>query len=203
MKKVTSLLLALVMALALAVPAFAAGTEIEPAEGGKKTQDVTAEYTTTPNRPKHTYHVTVTWGDAPKFIYNYKGIEYTWQPDKLNYKVTDTTGTEGWKDNKTTENVSLNVVNKSDMAVNCSVGTSVDASQKNGLTLTYTLNNPANTQVAAAITIESGKTAADYTNENSGSAIPCDLSGVIKVEGTPTKDATKLGTITLTLSTVE
>ena len=197
MKKVTSLLLALVMALALAVPAFAEDTW--PADADKS-RDVTAEYTTTPDDTKHTYHVTVTWGTAPKFTYNYQGTEYTWQPGTLSYQETKKTGQEGWKDNKTEESVSLTVENKSDMAVNCSVDTSVDASQKNGLTLTYTLNKPENTQAAAAITIEEGKSAANYTTEGSGTATHCDLSGTIKVGGTPTKGATTLGTITLTLT---
>lgn len=199
MKKVTSLLLALVMALALAVPAFAADEVIQPV-GNNGTQDVTAEYTTTPDDTKHTYHVTVTWGTAPKFTYNYQGTEYTWQPGTLSYQETKKTGQEGWKDNKTEESVSLTVENKSDMVVKCSVGTRVDDSQKNGLKLIYTLSHPTNTQAAAAITIESGKTAANYTTENSGKATHCDLSGIIKVEGMPTKGATTLGTITLTLT---
>lgn len=199
MKKVTSLLLALVMALALAVPAFA--EDLAKGEvSGNKTQDVTAEYTTTPDDTKHTYHVTVTWGTAPKFTYNYQGTEYTWQPGTLSYQETKKTGQEGWKDNKTEESVSLTVENKSDMVVKCSVGTRVDDSQKNGLTLTYTLNNPLNTQAAAAITIADGKSAADYTAEGSGTAVLCDLSGTIKVGGAPTKGATTLGTITLTLT---
>ena len=197
MKKITSLLLALVMALALAVPAFA--VELADKEvSGDKTQNVTAKYTTSEDETVNTYFVTVTWGTAPEFTYNYRGTKYVWQPGNLSYKADGTTGTEGWKE--ISKDVSLTVENKSDMAVNCSVGTSVDASQKDGLTLTYTLNHPENTQVAAAITIAEGMSAANYTAEGSGTAIPCDLSGTIKVGGTPTKDATTLGTITLTLT---
>lgn len=195
MKKVTSLLLALVMALALAVPAFAVDTWPTDAD---KSKDVTAKYTTSKDETVNTYFVTVTWGTAPEFIYNYQGTKYVWQPGSLSYKADGKTGTEGWVESS--KNVSLEVKNKSDMAVNCSVGTSVDASQKGGLTLTYTLSKPENTQAAAAITIAAGKSAADYTAENSGSETTCDLSGTIKVEGTPTKDATTLGAITLTLT---
>lgn len=197
MKKITSLLLALVMALALAVPAFAAGDEIQP-EGKNGTQDVTAEYTNTPDDATHTYFVTVKWGTAPKFTYNYEGTMYVWQPGSLNYKADGTTGTEGWAEKS--KAVSLTVENKSDMAVNCSVGTSVDTSQTNGLTLTYTQTTPTNKQAAAAITIAEGMSAANYTAENSGKATTCDLSGTIAVDGTPTKGATTLGTITLTLT---
>lgn len=197
MKKVTSLLLALVMALALAVPAFAAGDEIQP-EGKNGTQDVTAEYTKTPDDATHTYFVTVKWGTAPKFTYNYKGTMYVWQPGTLNYTVGGETGTEGWKE--TSKDVSLTVENKSDMVVKCAVSVAPDASQKDGLQLTYAQTTPANTQAAAAITIESGKTAADYTAEGVGKAITCDLSGTISVSGKPTANTPTLGTITLTLT---
>lgn len=197
MKKITSLLLALVMALALAVPAFAAGDEIQP-EGKNGTQDVTAEYTKTPDDATHTYFVTVKWGTAPKFTYNYKGTMYVWQPGTLNYTVGGETGTEGWKE--TSKDVSLTVENKSDMVVKCAVSVAPDASQKDGLQLTYAQTTPANTQAAAAITIESGKTAADYTAEGVGKAITCDLSGTISVSGKPTANTPTLGTITLTLT---
>lgn len=197
MKKFTSMLLALVMALALAVPAFAA----DLADGevsGNQSQDVTANYTTSDDETANTYYVTVTWGAAPAFTYNYQGTKYVWQPGTLSYKADGKTGTEGWAESS--KNVSLKVENKSDMAVNCAVAVSVDESQKDGLTLTYTQTTPANTQAAAAIKIESGKTAADYTKENSGTATECDLSGNIAVSGKPTANTSKLGTITLTLS---
>ena len=197
MKKVTSLLLALVMALALAVPAFAAGTEIEPA-GKNGSQDVTAKYTTSSNETVNTYFVTVTWGNAPEFTYNYQGTKYVWQPTTLNYKADGKTGTEGWAESS--KSVSLKVENKSDMAVNCAVAAAVDASQSDDLTLTYAQTTPANTKAEAAITIESGKTAADYTAEGVGKATECDLSGTITVSGKPTANTTKLGSITLTLT---
>lgn len=197
MKKVTSLLLALVMALALAVPAFAAGEVIQP-EGNNGTQDVTAKYTTSKDETVNTYFVTVTWGTAPEFTYNYQGTKYVWQPGNLSYKADGTTGVEGWVEKS--KAVSLTVENKSDMVVKCAVSVAPDASQTDGLQLTYAQTTPANTQAEAAITIESGKTAADYTAENSGHATTCDLSGTITVDGTPTKDITTLGTITLTLT---
>lgn len=200
MKKVTSLLLALVMALALAVPAFADQRALTSDEvTGETSQDVTAEYTTTPNGAKHAYHVTVTWGEAPKFTYNYKGTEYTWQPGTLNYKATGTTGTEGWV-GETTKTVSLKVMNSSDMAVLCSAEAAKDVSQTNNdFTITYSKTATA----ASAITIAKDKSAADYTDVNSGTAQECILNDNITVTGTPTKNATKLGTITLTLSAVE
>lgn len=199
MKKFTSMILALVMALALAVPVFAEERTLTNDEvTGEVSQNVTAEYTTTANDTKHTYHVTVTWGTAPQFTYNYQGTAYTWQPGTLNYKETGKTGTEGWVGD-TKKTVSLKVANSSDMAVKCSAQAAKDASQTGDLTITYSATGTAD----SAITIETDKSAADYTKENSGTAKECILNGDISVTGTPTKGATKLGTITLTLSTAE
>ena len=58
MKKVTSLLLALVMALALAVPAFAVDTWPTDAD---KSRDVTAKVSVTEDQTVSVYHVTVNW----------------------------------------------------------------------------------------------------------------------------------------------
>ena len=197
MKKVTSLLLALVMALALAVPAFAVDLS-DKEVSGDTSQNVTVDYSKSPDDATHTYFVTVNWGNAPQFTYNYKGTMYVWQPTTLNYTAGGVTGEEKWVE--TTKAVSLTVENKSDMAVNCTVATTVDTSQKDGLTLTYAQTTPTNTKAEAAITIAENKTAADYTAEGVGKATTCDLSGTITVGGKPTKDTTVLGSITLTLS---
>ena len=101
MKKVTSLLLALVMALALAVPAFAEVTEIDPAEGGSKTQNVEATYTAPKDTPAaKVYYFTVTWAKNDKMDLTYTGEDttYTWDGSTMKYiKKVNNESEVGWK----------------------------------------------------------------------------------------------------------
>lgn len=100
MKKVTSLLLALVMALALAVPAFA--ETITPAEGSEPAQkDVTANYkqeslTSTGN----VYYVTIKWEattEETPLSYTGKQATYTWNGETMQYSEnTATTKQAAW-----------------------------------------------------------------------------------------------------------
>lgn len=98
MKKITSLLLALVMALALAVPAFAEDTW--PAEE-EKSKDVTANYeqeslTSTGN----VYYVTIKWeatAEETPLSYTGKQATYTWNGETMQYSEnTDTTKQAAW-----------------------------------------------------------------------------------------------------------
>ena len=120
MKRIFSILLALTLMLALAVPAFAAdpswnGSAWDPADGDSK--DVTASYTTSDDDVTHTYYATITWS-VPFFTYNFEGTMYTWQTGTLNYKATGKTGTAGW--DAAEKDITLTVTNRSDMAINCS-----------------------------------------------------------------------------------
>ena len=99
MKKITSLLLALVMALALAVPAFAEGTVITPNEGdGSK--KVEAKYTApeTVDGGK-VYYFTVTWTENAKMDLAYAGenATYKWNGSTMYYeKTVNNKDTVGW-----------------------------------------------------------------------------------------------------------
>lgn len=103
MKKVTSLLLALVMALALAVPAFAEGTEIEPAAGSEgKTKDVTANYTAPKDKDGGTvYYFTIKWAQNEEKNLAYVGADttYTWSGSDMKYVATPTNPGQvvGWQ----------------------------------------------------------------------------------------------------------
>lgn len=102
MKKITSLLLALVMALALAVPAFAVGEEIQPAAGSKGTQDVTANYTKPEDREGETvYYFTVKWdqNEEKNLAYVGEDITYTWNGASMQYvpAATDPNKAIGWQ----------------------------------------------------------------------------------------------------------
>lgn len=103
MKKITSLLLALVMALALAVPAFAAGEEIDPAAGSEgKTKDVTAKYTAPEDRDGGTvYYFTIKWAQNEEKNLAYVGADttYTWDGANMKYVPTPTNPGQvvGWQ----------------------------------------------------------------------------------------------------------
>lgn len=95
MKKVTSLLLALVMALALAVPAFAEG----PFESVPQTseKEVTANYTAkNVTKSATVYNFTITW-ETPQKDLAYYGEQaiYTWDTSELQYKPNK--DSEGYK----------------------------------------------------------------------------------------------------------
>lgn len=116
MKKVTSLLLALVMALALAVPAFAEDTVIvNPADAQVK--NVEASYEGATNTAGETnYYFTVQWKQTATTL-KYEGVKttYTWDGNKMQYAPKTTNDkTKGWSGSATFE---VEVVNQSDASV--------------------------------------------------------------------------------------
>lgn len=196
MKKVTSLLLALVMALALAVPAFAEDLADSEVTGGK-TQDVTASYKTAADEGVHAYHVTIDW-EVPSFTYNFQGTKYTWNPTDLNYTKSGNTGEAKW--DKDSGDLTLMVKNRSDMDVYCKAALEKNTQQADNLTVTYQRKADQTADKAdAAVTVD-GNNWKNYTAKDSGKEKTCDLGGTISVSGTPNKDVVKLATITVTLS---
>lgn len=199
MKKVTSLLLALVMALALAVPAFAESVDEVWPGPDDISKEVLAQVDVIADKTVNTYHVTVSW-NVPKFSYKFAGTTYTWNTTNLKY-MTAPNGTEGWaNDGKGT--LELKVVNRSDMPVNCKAELAANKATHKDLTMTCWNNNEATGTADAVITMAAGETAANYTGDGNRTAKECDLSGTITVSGKPNKTVgdTTLGTITLTLT---
>lgn len=153
MKKITSLLLALVMALALAVPAFAAGEEIEPAAGSEgKTQDVTANYTAPEDREgKTVYYFTVKWDQNAEKNLAYVGADttYTWSGSDMKYVAAPTNPGQvvGWHGSN---GYKVTVTNKS----NAKVSVSTTASTNYSLTATPT--GAVNGDLDPATTTEDG-----------------------------------------------
>lgn len=200
MKKVTSLLLALVMALALAVPAFAESVDEKWPGPNDTRKDVTAQVDVTADKTVNTYHVTVSW-NVPKFSYTFAGTTYTWNTTELRYE-TAPNGTEGW-DNNGQGALELKVVNRSDMPVNCKAELAANKTTHKDLTMECWENNVTTGKADAVITMAEGETEANYTKpDENRTEKECDLSGTITVSGEPNKakGATTLGTITLTLT---
>lgn len=116
MKKVTSLLLALVMALALAVPAFAEDTiTVNPADA--QVRNVEATYDGAKNTAGETnYYFTVQWKQTDSNL-KYEGVKttYTWDGSKMQYAPKPTNDkAKGWSGSAT---FVVEVVNQSDASV--------------------------------------------------------------------------------------
>lgn len=197
MKKLISLTLALVLAMSLSVTAFASSVEHGP-ESNTYTQtsdniNIEANYSTKADETVHTYKVKIDW-TAPTFSYEFDGKTYTWNTTDMKYDVATLPGA-GWGEN-TTGALTLKVTNYSDMAVDCAATLTDDVDD--GVTVRWT---GASGTANAAVTIDSGKTAADYTNAGVGAATNCNLSGTITVSGTPNNDTlTTIAKVTVTVS---
>lgn len=204
MKKITSLLLALVMALALAVPAFA--VELADKEvSGNRTQDVTANYTAPKNDyGAEVYYFTVAWtkDSNSNLTYEGKNATYTWNGETMKYteKINNANEKFGWDGSI---KYTVNVANRS----NNTVSVSTDASVKYNLTLTKPSTMTADLTTAA---VNDGKPIRVENNNigEIGTAQPASFEYTYAANTTasaPTdaaKDATTVtvGTITVTVT---
>lgn len=116
MKKITSLLLALVMALALAVPAFAEDKiTVNPADA--QVRNVEATYDGDKNTAGETnYYFTVQWKQTDSTL-KFEGVKttYTWNGSQMKYESKTTNDeTKGWSGSATFE---VEVVNQSNASV--------------------------------------------------------------------------------------
>lgn len=201
MKKVTSLLLALVMALALAVPAFAVDTWPTDAD---KSKDVTANVTVTEDQTESVYHVTVDW-NTPSFQYSFEGAKYTWDTTNLKYQK-EPLGKTGWGDNGDTSQsgtLELTVTNRSDKNVYCKAELMKKTEQEN-LTVDYGTNGVKKAMAAAVV--DSTNPGRYTETDSSRQPTTAVLGDTITMGGTPKKVAgtsVVLATITLTLSKTE
>lgn len=198
MKKVTSLLLALVMALALAVPAFAVDTWPDNKD---KSKDVTAKVTVTADQTESVYHVTVDW-NTPSFQYSFEGAKYTWDTTNLKYQK-EPLGKTGWGDNGDTSQsgtLELTVTNRSDKNVYCKAELMKKTEQEN-LTVDYGTNG---VKTATADAVVDSTSPGSFTEPDSNrQATTANLGDTITMSGKPNKvegTSVVLATITLTLS---
>lgn len=204
MKKTTSLLLALVMALALAVPAFAEGTTITPNEG-EPSKNVEANYTAPQNNYGATvYYFTVTWKPdaANNLAYEGKNATYTWNGKTMQYteKVNNTDGKYGW-DGST--KYTVEVANQS----NGTVSVSTDATVNYNLTLTAPEVKTATLTTAAIkngqpITAENGNISETGTPQPTSFVYTYAANDTALAPTDAAKDATTVtvGTITVTVT---
>ena len=149
MKKLFALLLALVMALALAVPAFAADTWPDDKD---KSKDVTANYAEPEDKDAgKVYYLTITWDKIKDTELTYTGEKttYTWDGVNMKYDSKVTNQAEvGWKGST---GYTVTVTNQS----NAKVSASTSASANFGLVATAT-GDTTKTELASAARDKSG-----------------------------------------------
>ena len=113
MKKIMSLLLAVMMVLALSVTAFAADETFDSVPNSSTKGSINADYveketTKTINK----YMVTINWKQTGTLRYKDDALVYTWNTTALKYDVD---GKAGWT--VTDAQVAIEVINKSDLPV--------------------------------------------------------------------------------------
>lgn len=190
MKKIISLLLALVMVMGLSVTAFADDTI--PADSSTT---ITAKYDKPQAQYNHVYKVTVAWKQEGTLQYNDVTNVYSWNTDTLVYdKKDDVQPTEKWTIMNAKVNITL--TNFSDQKVSATfadpevvVGCGV-----NSITGSYNVTDAKLTLASAATkgysTTEAGK-------EQTGHAVYT----ITTVDGAITKNG-NIGTITVTLNPI-
>lgn len=115
MKKIISLLLALVMVMGLSVTAFADGNATQTTTPTTSDAAITASYVSPDADYVHTYKATVAWKQTGTIKYTDATTVYTWDTDKLEYITSSNTENNKW----TVDNakVAITVTNYSDLAI--------------------------------------------------------------------------------------
>ncbi len=187
MKKLTAIILSLVLILSLSIPAMAATVN----EKGNQTADVKAKYVDAVNRPA-VYSVDVSWSNM-EMTYTVTG-EKTWDPETHTYSG-ETTGTWG------PEEATIQIHNHSNVDVKVSWQLTVEDAYKNYFKgflrdMSDTMEDELMTSKVLAAAVEN--------NANSGGNTVVTLlkSGLNSEESTLPEtitEMTKIATITLTI----
>lgn len=188
MKKIMSLLLAVMMVLALSVTAFAAVDETfdqvpnSSAQGSIKADYAGKEQTKTINK----YMVTINWNQTGTLLYKDDALVYTWNTTDLKYDVD---GQAGWT--VTNAQVAITVTNKSDLPVKATCGNP-----------TFNTGLDIKGEYADGTNVLNLPSAA--TNGLTGVGEPQTLSATYKINSVDgaIDEAGTIGTITVSLDTV-
>ena len=193
MKKISAVILALVMALSLTATAFAATVNVEfAANETTKTssQTIQGSYTVPTGKVVDAYRVDITW-NAMKFTFNMADNTntYTWNPETLQYESSGTAATGSW----TSDTNEFKLENRSSKEVGVTAATKAEKAAA-GVTAAVTIENQTVTS-SSAYTLPS---AVGYTGNGPVA------NGKVVLDGTP--DLTTaltdepLFTLTLTLT---
>ena len=189
MKKVLSVLLAVVMLLALAMPAFAADDITSGSGSATETQPVTATYEDATTSAGTVYYVTISWQTTENTLkYKAGNTAYTWDGATMKYQSGSVTG-NGWEG---TAKVQVTVTNQS----NAEITANASWAQASGLTVACSFDN-------ASVDVESAaKDIGTITDGATGAAQTKTITATIAAptNGTISSTGATVGTITVSIA---
>lgn len=196
MKKIISLLLALVMVMGLGVTAFAEPTSNDKTSvPANETASITAGYEAGSVSKPPVYRVNVAWEQVGTIKYTGAKEVYDWNTGDLVYTKNDDESTTAKWDVSSDAAVNITVTNYSNMAVTATCGAPVAI---NGVTQIE--GSYAGNQSTSVLNLGS----ADNGRGTSGAGQPVVLTAnyaITNVEGSITETNTTIGKITVTLAT--
>ena len=185
MKKIISLLLALVMIMGLSVTAFADGNATQTTTPTTSDAAITAVYVAPGAEYVHTYKATVAWQQTGTIKYTDATTVYTWDTDKLEYTTSSNTDNNKWTVDKA--KVAITVTNYSDQGITAKCADPAATTPVTSISGEY---DKANLSLASAY-VETGKSEAKSDTAT---------LTINDVQGKITTDGTVIGTITVTLA---
>lgn len=189
MKKIISLLLALVMVMGLGVTAFADGSVNQTGVPTDSNATITANYEAGSTTHKHGYRVTVAWKQTGTIQYKDAVTVYDWNTGTLTYDK-NTTESADPKWTCTDAKVAITVTNYSDQGIKADFAKPAAKGPVTDISGEYDKN-----------TLSLG-TANNQAGENKANKATEDVAifTINDVKGTMTKDDSQIGTITVSLS---
>lgn len=191
MKKIISLLLALVMVMGLSVTAFAENSDTQTTTPTTSNASITADYAEPTYDVAHAYKATISWEQTGKIEYT-SGTQtlYTWDTSKLEYNKGTQEITPKWTINNA--QVKITVTNFSDQKITASCAQAAPLANSD---ITSITSNFVDNKSSVTVDSAAGATVTDKGAQKEGSV----TLNITDVQGKITK-ADQIGTVTVTLS---